>query len=354
VIANPVLELKGLFARYFIALFTTAFCANMIGLNISASFNSAITIYIVIPLIIIPMMVLSGAMFPFDKLNRKIGSVDKVPVIAELMPTRWTYEALMVTQFKDNRYNRYSDSQYGKTVYEYKKDQSVANYYINKLLPALNVDLEKTDSLLRISDSGGETGVESPKLNKSKNDNKLKLITNELKNLTQRFPTLQPFRYMSDLTPDRYNASVYNDLKKYLVFVGNNFNRIESKVTGEWDDFYLSNRAEIRRLENLHSNLKLQEIVTKFYEREKNKILEYKDNYVQNYDPIYLDPVKNGFLSFRTHFFAPSKYVFGRMIDTFVFNITLVLLSTAVLFIILYFDLLLKLVRFIENLRIIK
>ena len=62
-LANPILEIKGLFLKYFLALFATAFCANILGLNISASFNSAITIYIVIPLIIIPMMVLSGAMF---------------------------------------------------------------------------------------------------------------------------------------------------------------------------------------------------------------------------------------------------------------------------------------------------
>ena len=104
-IANPILGIKGMFFNYWLALFTTAFCANMLGLNISASFNSAITIYIVIPLLIIPMMVLSGAMFPFDKLNRKIGNVEKVPLIAELMPTRWTYEALIVSQFKDNRYS---------------------------------------------------------------------------------------------------------------------------------------------------------------------------------------------------------------------------------------------------------
>ena len=105
-IANPILGIKGMFINYWLALFTTAFCANMLGLNISASFNSAITIYIVIPLLIIPMMVLSGAMFPFDKLNRKIGNVEKVPLIAELMPTRWTYEALIVTQFKDNQYSK--------------------------------------------------------------------------------------------------------------------------------------------------------------------------------------------------------------------------------------------------------
>jgi ABC-type multidrug transport system ATPase subunit len=77
-VANTILEIKGMFFNYWLALFTTAFCANMFGLIISSSFNSVITIYIVIPLLIIPMMVLSGAMFSFDKLNRNISRVDKV------------------------------------------------------------------------------------------------------------------------------------------------------------------------------------------------------------------------------------------------------------------------------------
>ena len=354
IIANPLLEIKGLFFRYFIALFTTAFCANMIGLNISSSFNSAITIYIIIPLIIIPMMVLSGAMFPFDKLNRKIGSVDKVPLIAELMPTRWTYEALMVTQFKDNKYNRFSDSQHGKTIYEYKKDQSVANYYIIRLIPSLNAALEKTYSQLRDAGPEGETLVRSPETDKLKDMGKLNLITNELNSMVSRFPTLQLFRDIGELTPEKYNAGVNDNLKKYLGLVEDNFNSIENRVTSEWDEFYLTNRDDIRRLENMHSNLKLQEIVTKFYERDKNKIIEYSNSYVQNYDPIYLDPQKKGFLAFRTHFFAPSKYIFGKMVDTFTFNISLVLLSTLALFIILYFDLLLRFIHFIENLRLRK
>ena len=100
----------------------------MLGLNISASFNSAITIYIVIPLLIIPMMVLSGAMFPFDKLNRTVGSVEKVPLIAELIPTRWTYEALMVTQFKDNRYSRLEYSKDKETYYSLEKKISEAEF----------------------------------------------------------------------------------------------------------------------------------------------------------------------------------------------------------------------------------
>ena len=35
-IANPILGIKGMYFNYWLALFTTAFCANMLGLNISA------------------------------------------------------------------------------------------------------------------------------------------------------------------------------------------------------------------------------------------------------------------------------------------------------------------------------
>ncbi len=136
-IANPILGIKGMFLNYWLALFTTAFCANMLGLNISASFNSAITIYIVIPLLIIPMMLLSGAMFPFDKLNRKIGNVDKVPLIAELIPTRWTYEALMVSQFKDNRYSRQEYDNSGDTYYSLQKKISESDFNNVYRLPEL-------------------------------------------------------------------------------------------------------------------------------------------------------------------------------------------------------------------------
>jgi ABC-type multidrug transport system ATPase subunit len=347
-IANPILEIKGLFLRYFIALFTTAFCANMIGLNISASFNSAITIYIVIPLIIIPMMVLSGAMFSFDKLNRKIGSVDKVPVIAELMPTRWTYEALMVTQFKDNDYNQFRESQYGRSIYDIKKDLSIANYYSINLIPHLLSAVEKTDSIYQSIQQARENPGRVPRLD-TRVLSKLPLIKNELIKLTKKYSTLQPFKYIKELTPEKYNQVISENLTRYINFVGNNFDKIVSRTNEEWDNFYLDNEDEIKKLENSYSNLKLQEIMTKFYERDKNKILEYKNSYVQNYNPIYLDPQKRGFLGFRTHFFAPYKYIFGSLTDTFIFNISLVLLSTIVLYLFLYFEVLGRVIRFFEN-----
>ena len=116
-VANQYSGHPGMDFIYWFALFSTAAFANMLGLNISASFNSAVTIYILIPLVMIPMMILSGAMFSFDKLNRNVSRVDKVPVLAEFMVTKWSYEALMVHQFKDNKFMK-------QKLYEIEKEES--------------------------------------------------------------------------------------------------------------------------------------------------------------------------------------------------------------------------------------
>src|SRR5690606_36371824 len=53
---------------------------------------------------LIPQMILSGLMFPFDKINEVIGNKGKVPIVADLMASRWAYEAMAVYQFKHNSY----------------------------------------------------------------------------------------------------------------------------------------------------------------------------------------------------------------------------------------------------------
>ena len=128
-VANSILGIREMTFVYWLALFSTAVCANMIGLVISSAFSSAVTIYIVIPLVMIPMMILSGAMFSFDKLNRNITSIDKVPLVAELMPTKWSYEALMVHQYKNNAFE--------KNFYDYEKRISYYNFKSAYLIPAL-------------------------------------------------------------------------------------------------------------------------------------------------------------------------------------------------------------------------
>jgi ABC-type multidrug transport system ATPase subunit/uncharacterized tellurite resistance protein B-like protein len=354
-IANPILEIRGMFIQYFLALFTTAFCANMLGLNISASFNSAITIYIVIPLVIIPMMLLSGAMFPFDKLNRKIGSVDKVPIIAELIPTRWTYEALIVTQFKDNAFSTQPYNKDQETYYILQKKISEAEFYKTNVVAVLREALKT--SLTEYSESHSDPkerlNIEDPYLKKlTPKYTRLQLLKNELSRIAV-IGYVPPFEALKRLTPNEFSPVVADSLTNYLNDLYKVFSIISNSATDRRDKFSSigKNKKYLENLENKYFNHKLEEIVTKPYEPAKSKYLIYNNSIVQNIEPIYLDPFNKGFLNFRTHFFAPHKYIFGRMSDTFVFNISFVLLSTIILYIILYYELLGKTVKFFENLR---
>ena len=125
------------------------------------------------------------------------------------------------------------------------------------------------------------------------------------------------------------------------------FSKISNSASDRRDNFYNMNDLKLKKLEDDYYNYKLLELVTKPYERKK--ILVYNNSLVQNTDPIYLDPYKRGFFNFRTHFYAPSKYIFGMKTDTFAFNITIVLLSSILLYLALYFELLGRAVRFFEN-----
>jgi ABC-type multidrug transport system ATPase subunit len=348
VIANPILGIKGMFLHYWIALFTTAFCANMLGLNISASFNSAITIYIVIPLLIIPMMVLSGAMFPFDKLNRKIGNVDKVPLIAEIMPTRWTYEALMVSQFKDNKYSQVVYDEDNETYFILQKKISEADFNKVYRIPELRKALEISRSEYRNNPRNIGNQQELLLKKQSRAFSRLELLSNELLSFSQIYG-IYPFKYSKYLTPYEFNLVIADSVSVYLNKMDDMFSKLSNSASDRRDRFYNANDKILNQLRNDYYNFKLEEIVTKYYERKK--ILLYKNALVQNTDPIYLDPTRRGIFGYRTHFYAPSKYFLGIKTDTFFFNITLVLLSTIILYLALYYELLARAVRFIEKFR---
>ena len=100
-------------------------------------------------------------------------------------------------------------------------------------------------------------------------------------------------------------------------------------------------------LYNSYHNDKLEDIVRKVYE--KNKMLEYRDRLIQNADLIYLEPTTAGNGGFRTHFMAPVKNFAGRSVDTFSFNIILVLSSAAALWLLLYAGTLRRIILFFEN-----
>ena len=77
------------------------------GLLVSSTFNSAKVIYILVPLIIIPQILFSGVIVKFDKLHPALSDATKVPVIGNIMVSRWAYEALVVEQTVNNELESY-------------------------------------------------------------------------------------------------------------------------------------------------------------------------------------------------------------------------------------------------------
>ncbi len=327
-IANSILEIKNMNVAYWFALFSTAAFANLLGLNISSSFNSAITIYIVIPLLIIPMMVLSGAMFSFEKLNRNISSLDKVPVLAELMPTRWSYEALMVHQFKNNFFQT--------NFYDLDKKITNADFKLSYYIPEIEKRLRK------INTEYNGTG----KLDETVND--LILIANELTGEEYIDLDLEINENLFD--PETYNNEKFNQIENILselnlyfleVFTRQNKmknNKVKNLLKNLKDTYY-------KYLDDYH-NESVADQVRKIYERKK--IVEFNQRLVRMIDPVYMDPVPRHSFDFRTHFFAPKKHFLGKYFDTYSFNMLVIWVLTGLLYFSLYFNLLRKII----NLRI--
>ena len=94
-----------LFGTWWLTLWITAFLANLTGLVLSQTMNSVVAIYIAIPILLIPQILLCGVVVKFDDLSRAAANRNVVPLVGEVIPSRWAFEALVTEQFAHNSYN---------------------------------------------------------------------------------------------------------------------------------------------------------------------------------------------------------------------------------------------------------
>ncbi|MCR4559506.1 MAG: ATP-binding cassette domain-containing protein [Bacteroidales bacterium] len=350
-VGNSILNFSepSMYVSFWLVLFPMWVLANMMGLNISSAFNSAVTIYILIPLLMIPQMALGGSMFAFDKLNQIIGSVGKVPMIAECMASRWAYEALMVKQFKDNKFER--------NFYEFERQKNYSSfkqiYYVAELKKANTTAYECVETLVD-EDYEYSDDIEREKIIDSlKNvmEYNLALLREEVVEEMRCTPDIQPGFEISDLTTDKFSEDVSNEVTEYLekldAFYGRQFNIADSRIEARKEAFDKKTKDLYIIYRDRYHNEKLQDIVTNVYE--KKKIIRYKNRLIQQADPVFLDADNSGFFGFRSHFYAPRKWFCGRYYDTFSFNIVILWLFSLVCYVTLYFDVLKKLVEWGGN-----
>jgi hypothetical protein len=138
----------------------------------------------------------------------------------------------------------------------------------------------------------------------------------------------------------------------WLNSVDKEYRRLSNTTDRQLDNYVSKNKKALDIMYDNYHNDKLEEIVRKVYE--KNKILEYKNRLIQNVDLIYLEPAPQNPLQFRTHFMAPVKKFLGLKVDTFTFNIVLVFLFAIVLYVLLYYEVLRRIISFFAGLKLQK
>ncbi|MBN1251117.1 MAG: ATP-binding cassette domain-containing protein [Bacteroidales bacterium] len=333
VVGNTILHFGGMYFEYWIILFSTFVFANMMGLVISSTFNSAVTIYILIPLLMIPQMSLGGAMFSFDKLNRVLGTVGRVPLIAEFMVSRWAYESLMVNQFVNNKFE--------KIYYDLDKQKSTANfkqvYYLPELEEYVNenldlLDEEKSDSIIKIMQSNFD------------------LLINEMTKESKRVPSLA-FEDFELLTLKNFDddaaQEIIEQIDKWSRYYGKVYNKADKRKQKTILYFDDKEAGSNRQKRHDYHNEKLHDIVINTYE--KNKIWRYKNSLIQQYEPIFWTPDNFDLIGFRAHFYAPKKVLFGKYFDTFWFDLVIIWIMSILLYIPLYYDHLKKIINFFSS-----
>jgi ABC-type multidrug transport system ATPase subunit/ABC-type multidrug transport system permease subunit len=121
-IGNNVLEIRDMFFIHLWWMFVTALTGICLGLLISSIVSDNRTAINAIPLILIPQIILGGALIKYEEMNKNLDFVYsmqrwmdkagiteesepsklKVPFICQFMPLRWSYEAMLISQAKLN------------------------------------------------------------------------------------------------------------------------------------------------------------------------------------------------------------------------------------------------------------
>lgn len=323
-IGNSILGIHNMTLDYWLVLFTASCFANLVGLNISSAFNSAVTIYILIPILIIPQILLSGIIVKFEKLNPSISTHTTVPFFGEVMASRWAFEALAVNQFKNNEYERH--------FFEYDKQMSRSVFKKDFLIPEL---IKRTDFAI--------FSLTQPE-KRSKFPSNVKLISNELRSEAKNNPA-HTFSRIDQVNTSSFNEQLGKDIKSYLGEINKYYNDIYN-LNAEKKERIIerggrNGNTDWKKLKDNYQNENLEDLLKNA--AEQVQIEEVDHTIVQRFQPVFMEGAADSFI--QAAFFSSRKNVFGNYFETYWVNIAVIWSMTIIAIIALYFDWLKKLVN---------
>ncbi len=318
IISCYTLEIKGMFLPFWFILFAVSCASNMMGLNVSSAFRSTITVYILIPILLIPQLILSGVVVNFDRFNPQFANQERVPAIGDWITSRWAFEALMVKFFKDNEFEQH--------YYEYEKAESDARYFNLFYLEALTTQLGELTRAFK------DDSLSTPEAQRQ-----LEIVKNEFETYLEEFGQ-ENFPEFEKIEVSSFDVSVLTAGLEFLNAVQRVYNKRRDQATRESDSVttVLLNQGIYEDLRNSHFNEELSALVRDSYST--LKIVKGQMELVRKYEPIYADPKPRYFLDYRTSFYSPQKHFAGKFYHTSHFNSAVIWLMAIGLYISLYFN----------------
>jgi ABC-type multidrug transport system ATPase subunit len=311
VTGSLVLGIHGMLAVHWLILFSIACSGAVAGLFFSSGVKSTHKLYRrVIPFIMILQLILGGGI-AYDKLN--LGSGRFTPIPGDLMVTRWGYEALAVTQFRDNRYE--------KNFYDIDKKISQASYYADEVIPILQGILGKAIT----------TGdKDSARLYTS-------ILRNEMKK-TDIFTDLFPFEFLDELGNIAPNEILARETEGYLTYMGIHFREQQSTLAEQRARVLDSlnqamGPAALRALENEYHNMALAVVVTR-QDAAVSHVMD-GDQITRIKDAVFQEPLSN---YGRARLFTPMKMLNEQKTDTLWFNLSVIWMFSAIFYLLVLFD----------------
>jgi len=320
-ISDLVLKVPKTGMEFWMVLFATSCWANLLGLVLSDTFRNAVVVYILIPLLLIPQIVLGGALVRYDRLNPFVECPGKVPLVGEAMVARWAYEALMVAQFKNNPFQ--------SQIFEIELKREEAHYRRSAYLP----ELERLSEAAFRGEGSSEENVQ-----------RRKLLFNELSKESARFGlSAQSFNFL--LKNDRISETAHAAIQKRIQDFVSHYNKSYSQLQADLDRVYRqtgfdsSGKSVLAGLKERYENEQVARFLSEDFAMQP-RLEVSPDGIFRKEKPGYQKPEPDHFLDFRTHLYAPFKHFAGRLFPTEMFNIVVIWALSLVTFLVLRFRLL--------------
>jgi ABC transport system ATP-binding/permease protein len=104
-VSFPILQMQELYLHYLLFLTIVSVNGITIGLAVSSLPNlSSKAAFNIVPLVLIPQIIFGGALIGYEQMTHLKIAKNEIPEIAQLIPSRWSYEGLMTLQHSFNSF----------------------------------------------------------------------------------------------------------------------------------------------------------------------------------------------------------------------------------------------------------